>query len=291
MKTASLYDLKSDLKNLFINRYLGHGFKLPVMLFSDECCEDRALFVSMFREIEEETGVCLFDATGTQATAAGPELEELAFPEERKAQVVWDDKAINLAVAALLQGCQSQGNLLGMDCEWEPPFDGSSEGAVCTLQLALPDGTAYLFHLQRGVRRTTSSTFNNNLKRLLNDPSIAKVGVAVKGDGKRLQRDYGVETCGMMDLRSYARACWVDLPCRSLAGMTATALGKTLSKDPAVRFSRWSRSELTPKQEIGKFKDPIFSDAPSQVPLAGTEVRLYTNNHASCVAVGQIQTD
>ncbi|CAM9486671.1 unnamed protein product, partial [Hapterophycus canaliculatus] len=63
-------------------------------------------------------------------------------------------------------------------------------------------------------------------------------GVAVKGDGKRLERDYGVKTQGMMDLRSYARACWVDLPCRSLAGMTATALGKSLSKDPAVRFSR-----------------------------------------------------
>lgn len=34
MKTASVHDLKSDLKNLFINRYLGHGFKLPVLMFS-----------------------------------------------------------------------------------------------------------------------------------------------------------------------------------------------------------------------------------------------------------------
>lgn len=30
----SIYDLKSDLKNLFVNRYLGHGFELPVILFS-----------------------------------------------------------------------------------------------------------------------------------------------------------------------------------------------------------------------------------------------------------------
>lgn len=75
-----------------------------------------------------------------------------------------------------------------------------------------------------------------------------QVGVAVKSDGKRLERDYDVKTCGMVDLRSYARACWVDLPCRSLAGMTAMALGKSLSKDPAVRFSRWSKAELTPNQ-------------------------------------------
>lgn len=84
-----------------------------------------------------------------------------------------------------------------------------------------------------------------HLRRSYSYQICQQVGVAVRGDGKRLQRDYGVETCGMVDLRSYARDCWVDLPCRSLAGMTATALGKTLSKDPAVRFSRWSRAELT----------------------------------------------
>ncbi|CAM9365309.1 unnamed protein product, partial [Hapterophycus canaliculatus] len=288
MKTGSVHDLKNDLKNLFVNRYLGHGFKLPVILFSDECCEDRSMFAAMFREIEEETGVRLFDATDTDATAGGVELEALALPEGKAGRVVWDSKAINLAVADLLQGCAAQGNVLGMDCEWEPPFNGSSESAVCTLQLALPDGTSYLFHLKRGARGTTPSTFNGNLKRLLSDGNITKVGVAVKGDGKRLERDYGVETCGMVDLRSYARACWVDLPCRSLAGMTATALGKSLSKDPAIRFSRWSTPELTPRQieyacldayaavllhaEIGKFKDPIFSEAPSEAPPAGTEV-------------------
>ncbi|CAM9724078.1 unnamed protein product [Pylaiella littoralis] len=267
MKTASLHGLKSDLKNLFINRYLGHGFKLPVLLLSDYCCEDRAMFVAMFREIEQATGVCLYDATASEAAAGGAPLEAFAFPEDKKGHVVWDDKAIDLAVAALVESCKTQGDVLGMDCEWEPPFDGSSESAVCTLQLALPDGTAYLFHFQRGARRTTSSTSNRNLKRLLNDPSITKVGVAVRGDGTRLQRDYDVETRGMVDLRSYARACWVDLSCRSLAGMTATALRKSLLKDPARVCCRH-----------GHF--PFFS----------WQVRLYTNNHASCVALGTVQT-
>ncbi|CAM9377727.1 unnamed protein product [Ectocarpus sp. 6 AP-2014] len=305
MKTSSVHDLKSDLKNLFVNRYVGHGFKLPVILFSDECCEDRGMFLAMFREIEEVTGVRLFDPNGEEAAEGGAELAALTFPEGKTGVRVFDKTAIDIAVANLVGGCATQGMLLGMNCEWKPAFNGSSERPVCTLQLALPDGTSYLFHLQRGGRGSTSSTFNTNLKRLLGDLAITKVGVAVKGDGKRLQRDYDVETRGMVDLRSYARACWVDVPCRSLAGMTATALGKYLSKDAAVRFSHWSRPELTPNQyacldafaavllhaEIGKFKDPIFGEAPSEVPAAGTKVRLYTNNHASCVAVGHVQTE
>ncbi|CBJ33586.1 conserved unknown protein [Ectocarpus siliculosus] len=222
-----------------------------------------------------------------QAAEGGAELAALTFPEGKTGVRVFDKTAIDIAVANLVGGCATQGMVLGMDCEWEPAFNGSSERPVCTLQLALPDGTSSLFHLQRGGRGITPSTFNTNLKRLLGDLAITKVGVAVKGDGKRLQRDYDVETRGMVDLRSYARACWVDLPCRSLAGMTATALGKYLSKDAAGRFSHWSRPELTPNQieyacldayaavllhaEIGKFKDPIFGEAPSEVPAAGTK--------------------
>lgn len=36
-------------------------------------------------------------------------------------------------------------------------------------------------------------------------------------------------------------------------------------------------------KEIGKFKDPIFSDAPSQVPLAGTEVTTTVAMSMPCV--------
>lgn len=36
MKTASVFDLKSDLKKLFVNRYIGRGFKLPVLFNTGE---------------------------------------------------------------------------------------------------------------------------------------------------------------------------------------------------------------------------------------------------------------
>ena len=368
----------------------------PALPNSDDCCEDRGMFEAIFEEIEEETGRRLFDASSS--TAAGANLEPFEFPAGKDpiAVDVLNKKHCDLAVATLLRGCAAQGRVLGMDCEWEPAFNGSSEGKVCTLQLALPDGTSYLFQLQRGAKEgVTPSSFNPSLKMLLNGaenkkvrvskvftsthcspvvrvrvlasrhypvyllsplecPIGEQVGVAVKGDGTRLLRDYGVETCGMVDLRTYARACWVDLPCRSLAGMTATALGLALSKDAAVRFSAWSSRSLTKKQvhvgrgcfransavealcftngcsgstlvlfllfaclcvlslvlpyslymvrsfacssatripqleyacldayaavklydEISKFKDPIFSAGPSEVPAAGTKVGM-----------------
>lgn len=34
MSTASVYDLKNDLKMLFVKRFVGHGFKLPVIFYS-----------------------------------------------------------------------------------------------------------------------------------------------------------------------------------------------------------------------------------------------------------------
>lgn len=49
MKTSSVHDLKSDLKNLFVNRYVGHGFKLPVILFSGKLLFGGGHFFINFR--------------------------------------------------------------------------------------------------------------------------------------------------------------------------------------------------------------------------------------------------
>ena len=52
MYTASLADLKDDLKLLFIKRYLDRGYSLPKLFFSDDCCEDRALLLGVLSELE-----------------------------------------------------------------------------------------------------------------------------------------------------------------------------------------------------------------------------------------------
>lgn len=63
-------------------------------------------------------------------------------------------------------------------------------------------------------------------------------------DATYLERDYGVQVANTMDLRTYAREGWVETPCRSLAGMTSSLLGKQLPKDPVVRLSRWGGASL-----------------------------------------------
>jgi len=38
MKTASVHDLKNDLKLMFGKRFLGHGFDLPVVFYTGKLC-------------------------------------------------------------------------------------------------------------------------------------------------------------------------------------------------------------------------------------------------------------
>ncbi|CAM9368850.1 unnamed protein product, partial [Ectocarpus sp. 4 AP-2014] len=86
MTTASVHDLKNDLKMMFVKRFLGRGFKLPVIFYSDECCEDRQLLLTMFKERELETGARLYD-TAEEAGGGAPGVEvlpTLQFPPNKR---------------------------------------------------------------------------------------------------------------------------------------------------------------------------------------------------------------
>lgn len=154
MATASVHDLKNDLKMMFVKRYLGHGFKLPVIFYysgalifyrflgyrsfslpsvfhefvelcgvrrifnpasiymfcADECCEDRQLLLTMFKEIESETGARLYDT----AEEGGPGVEVLPtldFPEGKRGEIVFDLRPNSIApsVVILLDGSSGRG--------------------------------------------------------------------------------------------------------------------------------------------------------------------------------------
>lgn len=140
------------------------------------------MLLAIFKEIADDTGVLLYDAVDdNERGAGGPTLPALTLPpgENNRPVYAWDRAVIDIAVATIFNGCRDQGNVLGMDCEWELPFGGSPETPVCTLQLSLPDGRTFLFHLQRGNQRTNSSTFNQALRKLLEDPDITKVRIGL----------------------------------------------------------------------------------------------------------------
>ncbi|CAB1106293.1 unnamed protein product [Ectocarpus sp. CCAP 1310/34] len=199
-------------------------------LFSraDESCEDRQLLLTMFKEIESETGARLYDKA-EEAGGGAPGVEVL------------------------------------------PP-------------LLFPPGKSGVKH--RGNNKTTASSFPKALQNLLEDPSIAKVGVNINSDATYLEQDYGVEVANTVDLRTCARQSWVETPCRSLAGMTSHLLGRQLPKDPVVRLSRWSApladkqvqyacldayASVLVYQEVAKFQDPILFPPPVELQ-PGTKV-------------------
>lgn len=151
---------------------------LYISFIADECCEDRKLLLAMFREIKEETGVWLYEAEdgdGVAAEGATCALPELSLPSGKPGGYAWVPETVSLAVAQLANGCAGQGDVLGLDCEWEPSLGGATPNPVATVQLSLPDGTAFVFHLQRGNNRTSRSGFPKALKQLLENPSITKV--------------------------------------------------------------------------------------------------------------------
>ncbi|CAM9149525.1 unnamed protein product [Sphacelaria rigidula] len=72
--------------------------------------------------------------------------------------------------------------------------------------------------------------------------------------------------------------------------MVGALIGKDLPKYPTIRFSRWSSGSLTNEQEIERLKDPIRTPAPTTLPV-GTKMRLYSNKHAHCVGLAEVQDD
>lgn len=146
---------------------------------ADECCEDRQLLLTVFKEIESENNVSLYDMAAESAIELLPELE---FPPGKRGELVFDLTVDNVAVgvASLSEECarmEAAGEtpVLGLDCEWEPPVTGQPPNPVATIQLSTPDGTAYCFHLQRGKKKTKASDFPLALKKILKQPSIVKV--------------------------------------------------------------------------------------------------------------------
>lgn len=127
--------------------------------------------------------------------------------------------------------------VIGMDAEWSLdglPF-GRQPSKLQVLQLSSSKETLVL-HLSRmrGVP--------HQLKSLLADAAVYKVGKNVGGDVAKLKRDYGVLTQRYLELGALAsRRQLVPSGSISLVGLTRAVLQKDLDKTEAVRLSTWSQ--------------------------------------------------
>ena len=92
-------------------------------------------------------------------------------------------------------------NVIGFDIEWKPNAtskDGIKDN-VALIQLASEERIA-LFHIARYAKDGIENLVSPSLKRLMEDASITKVGVAVKSDCTRLAKYMGIQARGLFEL-------------------------------------------------------------------------------------------
>jgi ribonuclease D len=126
--------------------------------------------------------------------------------------------------------------ILGFDTETRPSFQKGESYPVALLQLATAN-SAYLFRLNK-------IPFLPEVRELLANPSILKVGVGIEDDLKGLQRIAPFKPEGFVDIAKEAKLRgYSGLGLRSL---TAIFLGQRLSK--AAKITNWEKNNLTEAQ-------------------------------------------
>lgn len=127
-------------------------------------------------------------------------------------------------------------SILGFDTETKPSFNKGVQHSVCLLQLSSATET-FLFRLNY-------LGLPEELTKILESPTIIKVGVAIQDDIKALQKLTPFKQDGFCDLANLAKKLKIkNLGLRSLA---AILLHTRISK--ASKLSNWENQKLTDAQ-------------------------------------------
>ena len=132
----------------------------------------------------------------------------------------------------------SSERILGFDTEKKPAFKKGEYYDPALVQLATEED-AYLFQLHK-------IGFVEPIKILLEDTTIAKLGVALQDDLKDLNKMNSFTPRGFIELAELAKER--DVPYFGLRNLTAFFLDKRLSKSQQV--SNWENDKLTPRQQV-----------------------------------------
>ncbi|WP_430973691.1 3'-5' exonuclease [Sunxiuqinia rutila] len=127
-------------------------------------------------------------------------------------------------------------DVLGFDTETKPSFKRGQVHQVALLQLSTSD-KAFIFRINK-------IGLPNELKDILADEQIAKVGVAIRDDIKALQKINRFTPQGFIELQDEVKGYGIqDF---SLKKITGIVLGFRISK--SQRLSNWEADELTEAQ-------------------------------------------
>ncbi|WP_372776026.1 3'-5' exonuclease [Mangrovibacterium sp.] len=127
--------------------------------------------------------------------------------------------------------------VLGFDTETKPSFKRGQINKVALLQLSTAD-RAFLFQLHK-------IGLPDEVKSVLSDPNILKVGVAIRDDVKALQRLSHFKAGGFVELQDKVKGYGIqDFSLKKIAGIV---LGVRISK--SQRLTNWESDVLTEGQQ------------------------------------------
>jgi ribonuclease D len=147
--------------------------------------------------------------------------------------VVYNFKIFNQVIEEL-----KKEPILGFDTETRPNFKKGDTNKVALLQLST-EKKAYLFKLKE-IGLPTEMT------KLLRNPQIIKVGVAIHDDIKALQKLNYFHAAGFVDLQNFVKQFGIE--CLSLKKLSAIVLNFRISK--VQQLSNWESQKLTSEQQI-----------------------------------------
>ena len=121
----------------------------------------------------------------------------------------------------------NQLGILGLDVEWV------NSGKIALMQLALPNGQCLLIRLNR------LNIVPDELRQLLSQNEILKLGVGIKEDCEKLISDYNCVCHNWMDIRYFVRSRRLHCKKLGMAGIAQEVLQISLDKDWRIRASDW----------------------------------------------------
>ncbi len=128
--------------------------------------------------------------------------------------------------------------ILGFDTETRPSFKKGIINPVSLLQITS--------HSQAFLIRINKIGLPEEIKEILGDKEVKKIGLAIKDDIKILKDVNNFEPSSFIDLQDIVGDYGIEA--RSLKKITAIVLGKRISKSQQV--TNWEREELTEAQQV-----------------------------------------
>ncbi|ALC45804.1 CG6744, partial [Drosophila busckii] len=160
--------------------------------------------------------------------------------------------------------------VLGFDCEWITV--GGSRRPVALLQLSSHKGLCALFRLCH------MKQIPKDLRELLEDDNVIKVGVAPQEDAMKLSHDFGVGVASTLDLRFMA--VMAGHKAEGLGKLSKTHLNFVLDKNWRLACSNWEAKQLEPAQLNYAANDALAAVAIFQKLSADLEPRHFWNLRA-----------